>query len=253
MVDGGVTLYVTPDTSEEAMDVYKDNILSLIEEKFGDETFINELTGVVQTELVDIADQVQDISPSLPQASNKEVLSTTYGGLPIIGAVFLAVGIVGVGFVAYRWKRSDRHHVDVKGMQRLDTSDSYQSDTHTNDVTATDVGDTTATNSSESPILLDDAQVAYVDTQGSDLDAASVDTGAAVRHTSTCMPPELPELNQTNGDGDSVDFEAADGSGDVVSVPCSPPQKKPDDNLVANISPYCYPCLWPEQDEESKM
>ena len=272
-----MTLYTAPDTTEEAINAQKEKILSLIEEKFNDEAFIQKaFPGIVGTELVDAAtsSQAEDLTEASTQAENKEAVSTTFEGLPIIGAVFIAVGIVGVlGFVAYRWKRNKHHHVDFKGVERLNTSDSYQSDAHTNDVTA--IGDTTATHSSESPIVLDfsnDAQLAYNDTQGSDLDVVSVDTGAAVREP--VLQPELPELNtrKTSCNDDIVDFEAADGSGDIVTMPRSPSpppppppaaaSKKIRDNEDTSISPYCYPCLWtqlqqqqllPDEDEESNM
>mmetsp|Transcript_11263 Transcript_11263/g.23700 ORF Transcript_11263/g.23700 Transcript_11263/m.23700 type:complete len:534 (+) Transcript_11263:1398-2999(+) len=268
VVDGGVTLYTAPNTTEEAINAQKEKILSLIGEAFIQKA----VPGIIGAELIEAAtsSQAEDLSEASTQAENMEAVSTTFEGLPIIGAVFIAVGIVGVlGFVAYRWKRNKHHLGDFKGVERLNTSDSYQSDAHTNDVTA--IGDTTATQSSESPIVLDfsnDAQLAYTDTQGSDLDVVSVDTGAAVRE------PVLPsELRTRKGieDGDTVDFEAADGSGDTVTIPRSPSPPPPPppaataskttrDEEDTSISPYCYPCLWtqiqqqqqlPDEDEES--
>ena len=184
-----------------------------------------------------------------PQALSEgpiEPNSTGGARLPIIGAVFLVAGTVFLGAIlANRWKEK-KSGDDLLRMQKLESCDS---NTNTNDVTATDI----PYPSPDSTILgfsTDDDQ----GDDGEDVEENnSIDTGAAAIRSIDVE--SFPKYNGDSvGDLSSVDFEAADGSGNVVSVLSGLTPQNAIENKPRSVSPYCYPSfqIWPK-DEDSTM
>ena len=166
--------------------------------------------------------------------------------LPIIGAVFLVAGTVFLGAIlANRWKEK-KSRDDLLGMQKLESCDS---NTNTNDISAADI----PYPSPDSTILGVSADDDQNDTQEDADENYSIDTGAAAIR---CVDVEsLPKYYNSDGVGDhsSVDFEAADGSGNVVSVPCGHTPYRVIEDKPRSVSPYCYPSfqIWPKDEDSS--
>ena len=173
--------------------------------------------------------------------------STGAARLPIIGVVFLVAGTVFLcAILANRWKEK-KSRDDLLGMEKLESCDS---NTNTNDISAADI----PYPSPDSTILGVSTDDDQNDTQEDADENYSIDTGAAAIR---CVDVEsLPKYYNSDGVGDhsSVDFEAADGSGNVVSVPCGHTPYRVIEDKPRSVSPYCYPSfqIWPK-DEDSTL
>ena len=238
-----MSIYFSSDTSKGIIDSQKKDITALSEEILNSPAFIKTIPGALGAEYIDMSGE----SPS-SQASTEgaiESSSTDVGRLPIIGAVFLVAGTVFLGAIlASRWKEKKKDD-DLLRMQKLE---SHDSNTNTNDITSTDdipspLPDTILGFSAD-----DDQDYAHGD-DGEN----SIDTEAAAIH---CVDLEgVPQYNGDSvGDCSSVDFVAADGSGNVVSVPCELTPQHMIADKTRSVSPYCYPSfqIWPK-DEDSTV
>lgn len=243
VIDGGMSIFFSPDTSEEAIIAHEKDIGALLEGFLDDPAYINAIPGVVRAEYIDMSGLFQ--SQALSEGP-MEPNSTDAARLPIIGAVFLVAGTVFLcAILANRWKVK-KSRDDLLRMQKLE---SYDSNTNTNDITAADI----PYPSPDSTILGFSTDDDQDDAQEDADDNYSIDTGvAAIR----CVGVEsFPKYNGDSvGDHSSVDFEAADGSGNVVSVPCGLTPHREIEGKPRSVSPYCYPSfqIWPK-DEDSTL
>lgn len=241
VVDGGISIYFSPDTSEEAINAHEKDIAAVLEGFLDDPSLITTIPGVLRAEYIDMSGLFQ--SQALSEGP-MEPNSTGTARLPIIGAVFLVAGTVFLGAIlANRWKEK-KSGDDLLRMQKLESYDS-----NTNDVTAADI----PYPSPDSTILGFSTDDDQDDAQEDADDNYSIDTGAAAIR---CVDVEsFPKYNGDSvGDHSSVDFEAADGSGNVVSVPCGLTPHHVIEDKPRSISPYCYPSfqIWPK-DEDSTL
>ena len=230
-----------PDTPQAVIESHEEDLAALLENTLNDPTFIIEIAGALGAEYIDVTGQF--LSPASTEAP---ITPNSEDGrrLPIIGTVFLVAGTIFlVAILSNRWKEK-KSGDDLLRMQKLE---SY--DTNANDTTAIDV----PYPSPDSTILgfsTDDDQ----DAHGEDGEASIDTVAAAIR------PVDLPDYyrykNERIGDNDSscCDFEAADGSGNVVSVPCGSQHMIADNTCTRSVSPYCYPSIqiWPK-DEDSTI
>lgn len=238
-----MSIYFSTDESEDAINSHEEKIATLLEDLLNDPAFFNTIPGAMKAEHVEMAAPFQ--SQALSEGAI-EPNSTGGARLPIIGAVFLVAGTVFLGAIlANRWKEK-KSGDDLLRMQKLE---SYDSNTNTNDITATDI----PYPSPDSTILgfsTDDDQ----GDDGEDVEENnSIDTGAAAIRSIDVE--SFPKYNGDSvGDLSSVDFEAADGSGNVVSVLSGLTPQNAIENKPRSVSPYCYPSfqIWPK-DEDSTM
>jgi len=243
VVDGGISIYFEPDTPEAVIGSHEEGLNALLEDTLNDPTFINDIPGVLGAEYIDMTGQFQSqASTEEPMAPNSEDARR----LPIIGAVFLVAGTVFLGAIlANRWKEK-KSGGDLLRMQKLE---SYDSNTTTNDITATDVP-YPPPDSTTLGFSTDDDQDAH-DDDGEN----SIDTGiAAIRSVDLSDLPRYKGDSESIGDNSSCDFESADGSGHIVSLPCGLASQHMIADNTRSVSPYCYPSfqIWPN-DEDSTI